>query len=456
MKTRDDDKYFKVMKGDEIQNYDNDLEIYVPDLVAARNMVQALKYAIQQSKPEYRTYSDVNQELNFLKENIKSVTSGNSAYQQTIEFENKPDGMVTFGLSETDSKGVTTDEKYMVYLNELEPSASIKISGKDVTIEMNVKNKDKLVKVFKNAEQQNYTNQIEIYAIGIEPARELINALNYAIANRDAGIQKWTDVSKAATWASTNTGTVSESGKTYKQKLSFDPANFYKATLSVTTTDNNGDTEEEFVFYVADIDKDNLKLEISGKKMSVEISTGKEKLIKATKFNEIQNYESSINVYFDDTKTARNFIDALKYLASNVKSSEKTFSDNTSAFGFISSSLHTVAAGNYTIDQTIEMVDNDPCKIKLSLVQIDSKNESTGYIYEFNLADINADAVKLEISGKEMKVSLETKGKQKLIKPYKNSEPQNFAYSVELYNDDVVTARNMINAFKSLAKKCGK
>ncbi len=456
LKTKDDNKYFKVVKSDVLQNYDNNLEIYVPDLVAARNMVQALKYATEQSKPVYKTYADVNLALNFLKENIKSVTSGNSELQQNFEFENKPDGMVTFGSSETDSKGITTEEKYQVYLNELNPAVDLNISGKEVTVKMNVKDKQKLVKVFKNSEQQNYSNQIEIYTDGIEPARELINALNYAILNRDAGIQKWADDSKAATWASANTGSITESGKTYKQKLTFDPSNNYMATLSLTSTDNNGDTEEKFVFYVSDIDKDNVDLSVSGKKMTVKISTGKEKLIKATKFDQIQNYESSIEVYFDDTKIARNFISALKFLASTVKSADKTLTDNAAAFKFIASSLHTVSTGTYTMDQTIEMVDNDPCKIKLSIVQIDSKNESTGYIYEFNLSDINADAVKLDISGKEMKVNLETKGKQKLIKPYKNSEPQNFAYGVDLYCDDVATARNIINAFKTLAKKCGK
>jgi HSP20 family molecular chaperone IbpA len=190
--------------------------------------------------------------------------------------------------------------------------------------------------------------------------------------------------------------------------------------------------------------------------MFVEVTTGKEKVVKVFKSNEIQNYTSSVDLMFEDTRQARNFIGAMKYLASNVKQSEKSFSDSQSAFKYISSNLPAVSTGTYKYDQTIEMIDNDPCKIKFSVTQLDSKDVSTGYVYEFAMADINPDAVKLEISGKEMTVKLETRGKQKLIKPYKNGEPQNFDYDFELFSDDVIVARNIVSAIKTMAGKCGK
>ena len=90
------------------------------------------------------------------------------------------------------------------------------------------------------------------------------------------------------------------------------------------------------------------------------------------------------------------------------------------------------------------------------VTQLDSKDVSTGYIYEFTMSDINPESVKLEISGKEMTVELETKAKQKLIKPYKNGEPQNFDYDFEIFTDDVVVARNIIGAIKTMAGNCGK
>jgi hypothetical protein len=455
LNTRNNDKYFRITRNGEIQNYDNDFEIFVTSLEEARNIVQAFQYSIPLCKPEYKSFSDVNHALLFLKENVKEIPSGAYSYTQLFDYENKPDGIVTFISKRTDSKGSAAESKYQVYLNELEPKAEMSVSGTDVLLKLEVKKKEKLIRTFKDSELQSYSNQVEIYSPDIESARELANAFNYAILNRDPGMLNWTDAAKAAAWLSSSIGTVNEPGVSYAQKLSFDAGNNYKMILDLTTNDSKGETNGLFELYVADIDKEKMELSTSSKKMYVEVSTGKEKLVRATKSGELQNYTSSVEFLFEDTKQARNFINALKYLASNVKQQEKSFTDNQSAFNYISSNLPPVSTGTYKYDQTIEMIDNDPCKIKFMVTQLDSKDVSTGFIYEFIMSDINPNAVKLEISGKEMTVKIETKAKQKLIKPYKNGEPQNFDYDFEIFADDVVVARNIINAVKTMAGKCG-
>lgn len=449
-------KYIGISENGELQNYDNDFEIHVPSLEEARDIVQAFKYVIPQCKPEYKTFSDANQALLYLKENIREIASGSYIYTQSFEQENKPHGIVTYVSKRTDSKGAATESKYQLYLNEIQPEAALSVSGTNVVLELNAKDKQKLIRTFKDGELQNYSNQIEIYATNIESARELANAFNYAVINSDPGLLNWTDAAKASAWLSSNTGKVVEPGATYEQKLSFDPGNSYKTVFDLTTSDSRGQTDEVFEFYITDIDRDNLKLATSGKKMFVEVSTGKEKLIRLTKSGEIQNYASSVDFLFEDTRQARNFINALKYLASEVQIQEKSFADSRSAFKYISSGLTPVSTGSYKYDQSIEMIDDDPCRIKFMVTQLDSKDASTGYIYEFAMSDINPEAVKLEISGKEMTVALETRAKQKLIKPYKNGEPQNFDYDFEIFTDDVIVARNIIGAIKTMAGNCGK
>lgn len=453
---RGGEKYIGMKTNGELQNYDNDFEIYVPDLAVARDIVQALKYAVSECKPVYKSYTDVSQALNYVKDNIKEITSGNYSFQQVFDYENKPAGLVTFISKRTDSKGSVTEDKYQFYLYELDPKANINVSGKDVSIKLIVKDKNRLIKTFKNGELQNYSYEIEMLADNIESARDLINAFNYATTNAEPGILKWTETSGAENWLAANIGTIDESGKTYAQKIAFTGDNNSKMDYSLSTKDNNGTTEELFEIYLSDIDKNNIVLNTSGKKMTVEVSTGKEKLIKATKNDEIQNYVSSIELMFDDTKQARNFIGAIKYLASTIKTPEKSFTSKQDAFKYISSNLPSVSTGTYKYDQTAEMADNDPCKLKISSVQLDSKNVSTGYIYEFSVSDIDPQAVNLEVSGKELTVKLQTRGKEKLIKPYKNGEPQNFSYDLELYTNDVSVARNLVNAFKTIIQQCGK
>ena len=456
LNTKNDEKYIRIMENGEVQNYDNDFEILVSSLEDARDIVQAFKYAIPLCKPVYQSYSDVNQALIFLKENIKEMVSGSYRYEQLLDYENKPDGMVSFVSKRTDSKGTTIENKYQLYLNELEPKVELSVSGEDVLLELQVKDNQKLIKTFKDGELQNYSNEFEIFTGDIESARELANAFNYAILNRDPGLHQWTDPGKASAWISSNVGTITISGESYAQDVSFDADNHYKTVLDLTTTDSDSETKKTIEFYIADINKDDLELSTSGKELNIEVTTGKEKLVKVTESDELQNYSSSIEFMFEDTRQARNFIGALKYLASNIKPSEKSFSDNQSAFKYISSNLPAVSTGTYRYDQTIEMIDDDPCRIKFSVIQLDSKEISTGFVYEFVMADINPGTVKLEISGKEMTVQLETKGRQKLIKPYKNGEPQNFDDDFEIFCNDVMVARNIVSAIKTMAGKCGK
>ncbi len=456
LNTKNNDKYIGISENDEIQNYDNDFEIFVSSLEEARDIVQAFKYVISLSKPEYTTFSDVNQALLYLKENIREVTTGSYTYTQLFDQDNKPDGLVTYISKRTDSKGTTTESKYQLYLSEIQPEADLSVSGTDVKLELNVKDKQKLIRTFEDGELQNYSNQIEIYAANIESAREMANALNYAVTNSEPGLLNWTDAAGASAWLSSNIGTVVEPGASYEQKLSFDAVNNYKTMLNVITSDSKGQTDEIFEFYISDIDRDNLELSTSGKKLFVEVPTGKEKLVRITKSGEIQNYASFVDILFEDTRQARNFINAMKYLASGVQQQEKSFTDSRSAFQYISSSLTPVSTGSYKYDQSIEMIDDDPCRIKFMITQIDSKEVSTGYVYEFTMSDINPEAVKLEISGKEMTVELETRAKQKLIKPYKNEEPQNFDYDFEIFTDDVLVAKNIIGALKTMAGNCGK
>lgn len=453
---KEGEKYIGVKTNGEIQNYDNDFEIYVPDLEDARDILQALKYAVSESKPVYKSYADVSQALSFVKDNVKEVSSGNYSFQQVFDYENKPAGLVTFTSKRTDSKGSVTEDKYQFYLNELDPRSNINVSGKEVSIELTVKDKNRFIKTFRNGELQNYSNAIKMLTDNIESARDLVNAFDYAITNGDPGILKWTETTGAENWLTASIGTINESGKTYEQKIAFAGGNNSKMIYGLSTKDNNGTTEESFEIYLSDIDKNNIGLNTSGKKMTVEVSTGKEKLIKATKNDEIQNYVSSIELMFDDTKQARNFINAIKYLASNIKVPEKTFTGKQDAFEYISSNLPSVSTGTYKYDQTAEMVDNDPCKLKISVVQLDSKNVSTGYIYEFSMSDIDPQNVNLAVSGKELVVKLQTRGKEKLIKPYKNGEPQNFSYDLELHTDDVYVARNLVNAFKAIIRQCAK
>ena len=87
-------------------------------------------------------------------------------------------------------------------------------------------------------------------------------------------------------------------------------------------------------------------------------------------------------------------------------------------------------------------------------METDSKGESTEYVYEFILTDINAANSGLVVSSAKLYLNLVTRDRQKLVKTYKNGETGNFVYDFDLYVDDVLVAKNMLGALSTLLDSC--
>ena len=448
------DNYIAVDKNSEQQNYDDELVIYIPDIELARDVLLAFKYAIPLANPVYRAWGSVSDALAYLKSNIKEISVGNYKYDQVFEYDPAPNGAITFISSRTDSKGAVTEEKYVFYLSDIDAKIPVTVSGKDIKLILTTKDKQKLIKILKNSEQQNYDYDLTLYSDNIESAREIASAFNYTVLNRETGIIKWTDVNKAIDWISASVADATESGKIYEQNLTVDPADHYKMEYNINIKESSGDVEENFILYLADLSKDDIDLDIVGKKITVGVGTGNEKLIKATKMGVLQNFASSFDILFDDTRKAQNFANALKFLATEVKPQPVSFTDAKQVLSAMLKNLHEVSNGSDVYEQSVELVDGNYCKWKMTIKQTDSKGMETEYIYQFDLADINPEAVALQVSGKEMMVVVETKGNQKLIKPYKNNEPQNFAYEFKLYATDAWNAHWLIDAIKFAIKNC--
>jgi hypothetical protein len=77
-------------------------------------------------------------------------------------------------------------------------------------------------------------------------------------------------------------------------------------------------------------------------------------------------------------------------------------------------------------------------------------------IYEFALSDMNKLMVDLKASGKNVEVVLHCKNKEKLVKVYKNGAQQAWGTDVAIGTNDVETAKNIVEAFKSAIAHCEK
>ncbi len=454
---RDNKYYLQVEKG-ETTTYTKELEIYSDDIEQARNIVNALVYAVSETPvPERKAWDSYAAALVFIKSAMHEVQVGSYTISQEFSYDASPSGMVRFTTRKTDSKGVTTEETNSFYLNDIQSAVKLNASSKNVSIELTIKDKEKYIRQTGESGILSYTYAIEIYQTGIEEAREMLNAFEYAIGKSSSGAIEFTDLDKAIQWLTENLGKVIIDTKTTDQNITIQTDNENKTELKVVTTnEGSAAVTELFEIYPEDLIPEDMEIEVSGKKLWVSLSTGKLKYIKVYRDNVLQSYTYDTDVLFDDVQQARNFIGAMRLIHEKSKVQDRTMQDKSAAITFIMENLGKVEINGEVFEQKAETRDNDDCKMNYLLTETDSKGVSTEYKYEFTLSDIDPADSKIYVSGNELQVKLETKDNTKLIKPYKNGEAGSFIYSLELQVSDILVAKKLLGAFVAMSKACTK
>ena len=215
--------------------------------------------------------------------------------------------------------------------------------------------------------------------------------------------------------------------------------------------------EQSIEFYPYMLDPGTVKIGSSGKYLNVGASVNtKKSFVKVFKEGKQQAFGDGIEIMAFDARQAQDIAEAIKYLASNGKPKDKVWSDKQSAIKFIMENVGDLKSEGKDVKQKIELTNNDPCKISLTVSSIDDKGKTTDAIYEFALPDMNKLIVDLKVSGKNVEVTLSCKNKEKLVKVYKNGAQQAWGTDVEIEANDVETAKNIAEAFKGAIAQCEK
>ncbi len=448
--------YIMEKKGDEGITYARDLDIYTDDIEAARNIVNAFNYLASNTKVTRKEWKNDGEALGFVKANLGKTEASGKTYDQTMDFEAAPSGKVTFKTVTTDSKGGSSTEESVLYLNDLQVPVELNVDSRSAWLGLNTKDKAKYIRQTKDGADEPWSPDLKLYVNDIDLARDLASALDYAASNSSAGDAGLSSQSAVIAWLQGNVGELPVDGKNTKQSLKIEPGSENRITLDVVTAGTNGssDVKEQFILYPEDLSTEDNVIKVSGKKLYVPLSTGKLNYIKVYRDGAIQNYTRSADVYFNDVHAAKLFTQAIAFLAQNTKA-EKREPAVKDAWGIVTSLIGKVDETGEVYEQGIEKADPaNACKVKFSLGDTDSKGATTKYAWEFMLTDIDPSASNISVSSKEIHVNLVTKGRQKLIKPYKNDEAQNFDDGVVIRTNDIVEAKKLLGAFTTLAKEC--
>ncbi len=452
---RDKKNYIQVKTNNTENSYARDLNIHVDDIEKARNQMNALKYLVSNTVSERAEYADYKQAILFVKENLKEVVVGSNTYAQSLSFEDSSSGLITYTSVKTDAKELSKEEVSQFYLRDIHPDANLSVSASSAVINMETSDKKKYIKQSLNGDLRSYTNTLEIFVGTIDDARDLIHAIKFAQKNSEGGIRKFESMDETKEWLNQNPGEITMDSKHTRQNLIVTSTEGNKLELKViTASEGVSPVDETYEIYPEDLAMEDIAILISGKKVSVPLSTGKLKYIKSYKDGEIQNYSKTTEVLFDDVKTAKSFVEAIRFIYQNSKPEEDALAGTDNAFNFLVRTLGKVEVPGKIYDQKIEKAENNNCKLKYSLSETNSKLETIHQAYEFLLSDIDAHNSSIEILGKELKINLITREKEKLIKPFKEGEAANFTYNFDLYTDDILVAKKILEAFDVLAKEC--
>lgn len=179
LETNAKNKFIKVVKNNDIQNYTNKIELVfngVEDAVSAKKILQDLTKVCNTKTQNYSSSFSV------LQQEINKVLATKVTYEQKIE--QTSDGNVKFTQIEASDK--KSDEMIQEFkLSDINPKKVVmKVSGKKVMVEAETNYQEKIIKTYKNGEIKNYTNTIMIFSNSIENGRKIVEILKKLTARK--------------------------------------------------------------------------------------------------------------------------------------------------------------------------------------------------------------------------------------------------------------------------------
>jgi len=294
--TRRNLKLIHIRENEAQKNYDNSISLYCNDPDDAKRIMLVLKKAIplatESMSKVVKTPSSKSDALGLLKSDVKPVRAAKRETTQAFG----GDCLATLQVTVSDDKKVQKFD-YAFDLGDLdEREIELNIKGQEIFLDAKTAQKNKFIRVTKDGELQNYTDDVSISVPDIETARQLEPHLAHAIKECRQKI-----VPKGIEWLVPQLLNVKEAHPNVTQQLARQQAGAdCKLSLKVTTSDKKT-VEELYEFTLKDMDAGKIEIKVSGKTVEVEMPTArKEKLVN----------------YYKDAKPS--FVDKVTFLAPGI------------------------------------------------------------------------------------------------------------------------------------------
>jgi len=383
---------------------------------------------------------------------LKTVENSKSTFNQSIRSEKL--GVVLITSVETTSKGKTIEIVYELNLSDIDKNTIRSVTSKDViTVQMIVKNNQKLIRQTTDNKKINFSNKLFILADNIDNARilsdylkEIIPISNEITQNR-LSLKGYKD---RIEWVQNNVTDVSSLDVTYNQKLYFNNDTPGSITIDRTIVKNKSNKSEKIQFNLSNINLNTVFFKSKNNEFVLNLETKRKlKTIKFFENEEQKNYGYKFEIICSDVENARDLQRVLKDL---IPLAKLEFEEKLPEISSIAEGLEIINKKIATIPTKKNSIQQSFSKNSIttfSKKETNSKKQND-YSFYFNFIDINKNDIEINIKGTDILLALKTKLKNKFIKEIENNEPQNYVNKVEIYVSSIDDAYIIEKVFEDI------
>ena len=307
LETRRKLKTIKHFKEGVQENYISDFEIACESVETARDLQKVLKSLIQLSQEAFdRTVKKpetISEAIETLNVHTKKVTVNETTINQLL----KGDCVVAFTQNNVSAKGISGQE-YVFNFKDLNKNAvQYETKGKFVLVNIATNGGSNFIKHTEDNEQKNYTDSFTIYVPEIEDAITVQKAMETIIELCNSEKDTYTEGDKAnlVTRLQEQIKKVDLNDKSYEQVFTAEDDHNSIVFKQIEVTSKSSE-ERTYDFNLSDINPASIKMETSGKNVTIVANTYYlEKIIQYYEDGEIENYQNEIEIQAGTIENAR-------------------------------------------------------------------------------------------------------------------------------------------------------
>ena len=390
-----------------------------------------------------------------LEKAILPVQSGSKNYEQKISF-TEP-ALLRYSYDETDQKGNKVNYAFELNLADIDPYAVREQTQKDlISVSVTARNKQKLIKAYKNDVVQPYDAQMAIISKDIENARAIADIIKKAIPLAEkvmASRLKLSGYDAMVSWLAANVKDVSLGDRSIKQSL-VKGQRVGTVVLTRVEADSKSSAEEVFTFNLADVNPNAVVYRITGNQFAINFeSLQKVKYFGLLKNGETKPYVNEILIHTNNSDEARDLKQVLGSViplaVEKVKASMPAVSNDKDGIQKVTALIVDITYGEKETTQKLE----GSCLAEFTQIQKDPKASSKS-VFKFNWMDVNPLASKIEVSGDKMYVDVNFAEDKKLVMHTAEDKFKGYESNIRMYMGDVESARTLKFLMDKVVEKC--